>query len=185
MPGPAVVGREDAWKVFARGKQGPAEPAYGLARDAPVPAEPTAALLLPTASVIYGRGGCFAGPFPEGGEGCPGLPGARSRRAGIAGSIDGNRGSGSTVWPSHLDLPPEKVKCFKVAQGDDLVNGCVTQVLPCGVGFFVSLILLFTPVGNHWGWGWLLGSHLHSCISTVQALLVTGVRNAVSLSLSL
>lgn len=130
-------------------------------------------------------GSCFAGPFPEGGEGCPGLPGARSIRAGIAGSIGGNRGSGSTVCPSHLDLPPEKVKCFKVAQGDDLVNGCMTQVLPCGVGFFVSLILLFTPVGNHWGWGWLLGSHLHSCISTVQALLVTGVRNAVSLSLSL
>lgn len=136
---------------------GPTEPAYGLARDAPVPAEPAAALLLPTASVIYGRGCCFAGPFPEGGEGCPGLPGARSARAGIAGSIGGNRGRGSTVCPSHLDLPPAKVKYFKEAQGDDLVNGCMTQVLPCGVGFFVSPILLFTPVGNHGGWGVVAG----------------------------
>lgn len=59
--------------------------------------------------------------------------------------------------PSHLDLPPAKVKCFKEARGGDLVNGCVTQVLPCGVGFFVSLILLFTPVGNHWGWGVVAG----------------------------
>lgn len=60
----------------------PAEPGYGLARDAPVPAEPTAALLLPIASVIYGTGGCFAGPFPESGERCCWLRGAHSARAG-------------------------------------------------------------------------------------------------------
>lgn len=85
------------------------------------------------------------------------MPWAPRGAPGIAGSIGGNGGSGSTVCPSHLDLPLAKVKCFKETQGDDLVNGCVTQVLPRGVGFFVSLILLFTPVGNHWGWGVVAG----------------------------
>lgn len=50
----------------------------------------------------------------------------RAEGQGIAGSIGGNRGSGSAVCPSHLDLAPAKVKHFKEAQGDDLVNGCVT-----------------------------------------------------------
>lgn len=87
------------------------------------------------------------------------MPGAPrgSQRKGRDCSIGGNRGRGSTICPSHLDLPPAKVKYFKEAQGDDLVNGCMTQVLPCGVGFFVSPILLFTPVGNHGGWGVVAG----------------------------
>lgn len=60
----------------------PTEPGHGLAGDAPVPAEPMAALLLSIASVIYGIGCCFAGLFPESAEGCSLLQGAHSTRTG-------------------------------------------------------------------------------------------------------
>lgn len=105
---------------------------------------PLAVLFMAGVAALLGR-------FQRAEKDTLGSPGFAAEGQGITGSIGGNRGSGSTVCPSHLDSPPAKVKYFKEAQGDDLVNGCVTQVLPCGVGFFVSLILLFTPVGNHWG----------------------------------
>jgi len=68
VPGPAVVGREEG--VCSGQALRRTEPGRGLARDAWVPTEPTAALLLPSANVIYGTGCCFAGPFPESREGC-------------------------------------------------------------------------------------------------------------------
>jgi len=78
----------------------------------------------------------------------------------------------SRVCRSHLDLLRVKVKDFKEAQADDLVNGCVTQLLPCGTGCCVSLILLFMPVGNHWGWGVVSGvsfAQLHlNCASSAS-----------------
>lgn len=141
----------------------PAEPGHGLARDALVPAEPMAAPLLPVASVIYGTGCCFAGLLPESGERCSLLQGAHSTRAGDSrghGREQGQQG------PSHLDLPLAKVEGFKEAQGDDLVNGCMIQLLPCGVGCFVSLISLFMPVGNRWAWEVAAGvsfAQLHLC----------------------
>lgn len=65
-----------------------------------------------------------------------------------------------------------KVKGFKEPQGNDLVNGCVTQLLPCAVGCFVSLILLFMPVENHRGWGVVAGisfAQLHlNCASSAS-----------------
>lgn len=92
------------------------------------------------------------GHFQRAGKDAFGSKGLTAKGQGIAETVSRSRSSNSSVvCPSHLDLPQEKVKDFREAQGDDLVNGCMTQPLPCGVGCFVSLIPLFTPVVNHWG----------------------------------
>lgn len=57
MPCPAVVVREDAWKVFSWGKPCVLQ---STGTDASVLVEPMAALLLPIASAIYSTGFYFA-----------------------------------------------------------------------------------------------------------------------------
>lgn len=76
------------------------------------------------------------------------------------------------VCPSYLDSPRMK-RVLKRRRADDILNGCVTQLVPCGIGCFVPLVLLFMPVGNHWDWwGVVAGvafAQLHiSCASSAS-----------------
>lgn len=135
-----------------------------------------AALLLPIASVIYcTRAAALLGCFQKAKKDalCP--KGLAAQGQVITEGIGGS----SRVCPSHLDLPRAKVEGFKEAQGNDLVNGCMTQLLPCGAGCFVSLILLFIACGESLG----LGGGCWGLICTAASPRVIGMRNAVSFPL--
>lgn len=165
IPGPSVVDREDAWKAFAPGKPcvpqslGTGWPGMLWSLQSPWLLR---SCLLPV--LFMAQAAASLGCFQRVGRDALCSEGLTAQGQGIAEGI--GRSRGSRVCPSCLDLPLAKVEGFKEAQGDDLVNGCMTQLLPCGVGCFVSLISLFMPVGNLWAWEVAAGvsfAQLHLC----------------------
>lgn len=104
MPGPAVVSREDAWKVFAQGKPCvPQSLGTGWRGMLPSLQSPWLHCSCPLPVLFMSQAGALLGRFQRVEKDALCSEGLAAQGQGIAESIGGSRSS--RVCPSHLDLP--------------------------------------------------------------------------------
>lgn len=105
VPGPAVVGREDAWKVFAQGKPCVLQ-SLGMGWPGMLRSLQSPRLLCscPLPVLFMAQTAALLGHFQRAEKDAVGSEGPTAQGQGIAESVGGSRSSSSTACPSHLDL---------------------------------------------------------------------------------